>query len=536
LSSCPYGFREYEVVLGSHQRAVKITTKDYLKMKTIIAIIVMIVMAETLFTEPARADFKLPSMFGDHMVLQRDIPVPIWGWARPSQPVRVHFEGQSVTGQADEAGKWMVYLEPLSVGGPYEMTIQVGEQQRTLSDVLVGEVWLCSGQSNMGMALRRTSGAEGEIAAADHPSLRLFQVGLAMSDEPLDDVQARWAVCTPDAVAGFSAAAYFFGRDLQKELGVPVGVIQCAYGGSPAEGWISQKALAAESDLAPVLVNDRAKKQRYEKDMAAYHEASSQGDTSVKEPKPLIGRHRPLVMYNAMLHPLIPYAVRGVTWYQGESNVNRAHQYPLVLTTMINDWRSRWGQPRMPFGIVQLPNYVSPSQQSKGRFDWPQLRESQHQVAQDLPDIGLVVTIDVGDPTDIHPLNKKDVGRRLALWALASVYGRDIVSSGPVFGEANFEGDKVRISFDHVGSGLASRAGEPIRGFVIAGADRRFRWATAKIVGDQIVVSDKYTPQPIAVRYAWDENPYWANLINTEGLPAAPFRTDDWSVILDRND
>ena len=488
-----------------------------------------------LFAGTTRAEINLPSVIGDHMVLQRDMPVPIWGWSAPGQSVTIQFEAQKVTGQADDTGKWMVHLDPLAAGGPHEMSIQAGDDQRILTDILVGEVWLCTGQSNMDMRLEKVADAQAEIAAADHPNLRLFRVERAMSDEPQDHVKAKWAASTPHDAAKFSAAGYFLGRDLQKELNVPVGLLHCAYGGTPAEAWVSREALEAKPSLSSIVAKQFAKEKKHEQELVKYQQAVDQGHASAEEPASILDRHNPWVLYNAMLHPLIPYAVRGATWYQGESNVWHSHQYRPLLTTLIEDWRSRWGQPHMPFGIVQLPNYVNPPRVPRGDFSWAELRESQLQVSQDLPEVGLVVTIDIGDPTDIHPLNKQDVGKRLAAWALSSVYGRDIASSGPVFREASFEGNKVILSFDHVGSGLTARGDGPLKGFVIAGPDRKFRWANAEVVGDQIVVWEKKVAQPLAVRYAWDENPYWANLINADDLPATPFRTDDWPGITEHN-
>jgi len=458
----------------------------------------------------AHAELHLPAIFNDHMVLQRDMPVPIWGKAAPGVSVTIQFNGQVAVAVANDAGKWSVPLEPMNAGGPYEFIITTNQETRTLTDVYVGEVWLCSGQSNMDMRLNKVANGDAEVANADHAKIRLFRVERAMSDDPQDDVEGSWAPCTPESVEYFSAVAYFLGRDLHQELKVPVGLIHCAYGGTPAEAWTSREAIEAVHELTPIADKHRAKKPGAELD-----------------------RHDPYVLYNAMLRPLIPYAVRGATWYQGESNTWRSKQYEPLLTTMIKDWRSRWQQPDMPFGIVQLTSYANPPRVPRGEASWPELRESQLRVANNLDNTGLIVTIDIGDPTDVHPLNKQDIGHRLALWAMDTVYGHDVVSSGPVFRDATIEGDKVILTFDHTGSGLAVRAGGALKGFVIAGPDRKFRWAKAEIMGDQIVVSEAKVPEPQAVRYAWDEDPYWANLINAEGLPATPFRTDNWPGITD---
>lgn len=482
-----------------------------------------------------RADLKLPSVFADHMVLQREASVPIWGWADAGSDVTVEFHGQSATVQAGPDGKWMARLEPMAAGGPYELSIKAGGKTQTFSDVLVGDVWLCSGQSNMDMRIRKVMNAEAEIAAADHPNLRLFRVERAMSADPQPDVAAHWAVCTPQSVRDFSAAAYFLGRDLQKELDVPVGLLHCAYGGTSAEAWTSMPALEADGRLTSIIIGQRAKEARYKMDLAAYQKAVEAGDEHTVKPASIMDRHNPAVLFNAMVHPLIPYAIRGAVWYQGESNVFHSMQYEPLLTALVNDWRTRWDQPDLPFGVVQLPNYVTPPRVPRGDYSWPEMRDSQLRVSQNMPNVGLIVTIDIGNPTNIHPTNKQEVGRRLALWALHDVYGRDVIASGPVFRKAVFEGDKVRLSFDAVGAGLMTREGGPIKGFIIAGADRKFRWAEAEIAGNEIIVSEAKVKKPEAVRYAWDENPYWANLVNADGLPASPFRTDDWPGITDNN-
>ena len=461
---------------------------------------------------PANAELKLPSIFNHHMVLQRDDEVPVWGWASPGQAVTVTLGEQSTSDTADDAGRWRVNLDPLPAGGPYDMTITAEGQTKTFNNVMLGEVWLCSGQSNMDMRLQKVANAESEIGSADYPNLRLFRVERAMSNKPQDDVEGVWAVCSPDTVKNFSAVAYFLGRALQDELDVPVGLIHCAYGGTPAEAWTSQQAIEAEPALASIAEKHRA-----------------------KQPGAELDRHDPYVLYNAMLRPLIPYAIRGVTWYQGESNTWRSRQYETLLGTMIEDWRTRWDRPDLPFGVVQLTSYVTPPRVPRADGSWPELRESQLRVTQNLPNTGLIVTIDIGNPTDVHPLNKQDIGHRLALWAMDTVYDRNIVSSGPVFREAEVKGSSFVLSFDHVGSGLTTNNGEPLRGFVIAGPDRKFRWAKAEISGDRIIVSESKVTEPLAVRYAWDENPYWANLTNAEGLPASPFRTDDWPGITDES-
>jgi len=460
----------------------------------------------------ANAEITLPAIFNDHMVLQRGVGLPVWGISSPGKTVTISIHGQTTTVVADEAGKWMASLDPMSAGGPYDMNITADAQTRILTDVYVGEVWLCSGQSNMDMRLNKVADGQAEVANADHPGLRLFRVERAMSDDPQDDIEGIWSPCTPESAKNFSAVAYFMGRELQHELNVPIGLIHCAYGGTPAEAWTSREAIEAQPELISIAEKHRAKQPGIELD-----------------------RHDPYVLYNAMLRPLIPYAIRGTTWYQGESNTLRSKQYEAVLTTMIQDWRTRWQYPDMPFGIVQLTSYVTPPRVPRMDTSWPELRESQLKVAQKLAKTGLIVTIDIGNPTDVHPLNKQDIGHRLALWALDTVYDKDIVSSGPVFRSAEIQGNQIILSFDHVGSGLAARGGSEFRGFVIAGPDKKFRWAKARIDGDRLIVTEARVNEPLAVRYAWDANPDWANLINADGLPASPFRTDDWPGITDVN-
>ena len=346
-----------------------------------------------------------------------------------------------------------------------------------------------------------------------------------------------WEVCTPENVRDFSAAAYYFGKSLQQEIDVPVGLIHTAYGGTAVEGWTSPAALQANPEAASIL-------QRHERGMAKYQAALSEyeekerrglsGDALGKPPTGPTERYRPGHLFNAMVNPLIPFTVRGTLWYQGESNQWRGEQYRYLLSGLIDDWRMRWQHAEMPFGVVQLPNYAQPPRVPRGAGSFAEIRESQmvavREAAADGP-AGLIVTIDIGNPTDIHPQNKWDVGDRLARWALAEVYGRDMVPGGPMFTGYEIVGDKVYLDFESVGSGLTTRGGGPLRGFIIAGPDKKFRWAVAEVEGDRIVVSERKVTQPLAVRYAWAEDPWWGNLINKEGFPASPFRTDNWEGV-----
>jgi sialate O-acetylesterase len=361
--------------------------------------------------------------------------------------------------------------------------------------VLVGEVWLCSGQSNMGMTVNRCNNADQEIAAAKYPNIRLFTVGRNPAPEPVDDVEGAWAACSPATVADFSAAAYFFGRKLHEELGVAVGLVNTSWGGSLCEAWTSREALDGDADFQPILKRS-AKFKPGEKNQAA-------------------------VLYNGMIAPIVPLGIRGAIWYQGESNVSRAEQYTKLFPTMIADWRKRWGQGDFPVLFVQLAPFVYKNADPKCLAE---LWEAQAKTLA-VANTGMAVTTDVGDLKDIHPKNKQEVGRRLALWALAKTYGKDQVYSGPLYKEMKIEGDKIRLSFDHLGGGLVAKDG-PLKCFTIAGDDGQFVPAEAAIDGESIVASSVQVKKPVAVRFAWqhDAEP---NLFNQAGLPASPFRTDD---------
>lgn len=484
-----------------------------------------------LLNTSAWAELKLPAVFGDHMVLQRDASLPVWGWAEPGTAVTVVLDAAQATATADADGKWRVDLRAMPAGGPYKLTVAAGDDTQTYSDVMLGEVWVCSGQSNMDMRLLKIWDDERIERDLQRDGLRLFRVERATTDTPQDDLDARWATCEPAEARMFSAVAYFMGAKLQEELGVTVGLIHTAYGGTPAEAWTATDRLAGHPELASIPERWDRRIADYQAALSAYESAVAAGDSNAKKPTEPPARYAPGGLFNAMVHPLIPYAVRGAVWYQGESNVWRAMQYEPLLGSLIEDWRERWGQEDFAFGVVQLPNYENPPRVPPGTFSWAELREAQLHVAQKLDGVGLAVTIDIGDPTDIHPVAKEPIGERLALWALYETYGHDIIHSGPVFTSHEIVDDKVILSFDHVGSGLEARDGDKLKGFVIAGPDRKFRWANAVVDGDRIVVSEGKVKTPLAVRYAWADNPYWANLINREGLPASPFRTDDWEGI-----
>ncbi|HWS89589.1 MAG TPA: sialate O-acetylesterase [Pyrinomonadaceae bacterium] len=643
----------------------------------------------------ARGDVRVPSLVGDNMVLQQGRKVRLWGWAEPGERVTVTFRGEKSAATADARGRWEVFTGPHKAGGPFELTV-AGRNTLAFRNVLVGEVWVCSGQSNMEWSLVNAQGGAKEAEAADYPFIRLFTVAKKTSADPLDNVEGRWVVTTPKEAAQFSAVGYFFGRELHKRLGVPVGLIHTSWGGTPAEAWTSRAALAADPTLKPILerydkeLTDVPRLQReYERaqaewaskyvmadpgnkgepagyarpgqdpagwkrmllpqlwetvgldvdgvvwfrrdvevpaawagkdltlklgaiddfdttyfngvrvgstgtdtpnawivarryrvpgslvragrntlavrvfdrvggggfgggEMSLAPEASAAKEGGValsgewfykeeatvpsrdidwtKQPQPpgAANQNNPTVLYNAMLAPLTPYAVRGAIWYQGESNAGRAHQYRVLFPAMIRDWRAAWGVGDFPFYFVQLANWKARPQDSIDS-EWAELREAQTLTLKAAPNTGMAVAIDIGDPDDIHPRNKLDVGLRLARWALADTYGLKLEKSGPLYDTYKVEGDRVRVSFKHAG-GLRTRDGGPPAGFYVAGADRKFVPAEARIEKDAVVVRSKDVPSPVAVRYAWADNPT-ANLYNADGLPASPFRTDDWPAV-----
>jgi len=478
---------------------------------------VVCVACALLFNVPAWAQPAQPylsPLFSDNMVLQRGMRDPVWGWTTPGATVTVEMAGKRATAVADPTGKWMVRIGPFSAGGPFTMTIE-GPEHRTLQNVMVGDVWLCSGQSNMQMGIANVNNAAEEIAHADYPGIRLFTVPMEVAYSPRSTVNGTWQVCTPQTIShdgwgGFSAVAYFFGRYLHKTLNVPIGLIHSSWGGTIAEAWTSAEALQKLPDFAERL-------QQVERIRAA-------GESSL----PANQRRNPnvcTVLYNAMIAPLVPFGMKGVIWYQGESNAGRAYQYRTLLPTLIEDWRNRWGEGAFPFLIVQLANFL-PVKPEPGEDEWAELREAQLFTAQKVPNCGLAVTIDIGDAADIHPKNKQEVGRRLALAALGIAYKRRIEYSGPIYKSYSREGSSIRIRFTHVDGGLVAHGGA-LQGFAIAGPDRKFVWAQARIEGDTVVVWSPAVSDPVAVRYGWAINPV-VNLYNREGLPASPFRTDDW--------
>ncbi len=478
----------------------------------------------------AGAQLKLPALFSDDMVLQQGVPVTIWGWAEDGDKVTVKFRGQTVSATAHNL-KWTMKLRPLKPGGPDTLTIATKKQRLQINNVLVGEVWLCSGQSNMEWPLRAAFAPEADIASATNTLIRLFRVPKEKAEAPTVRVNAAWKSCSPESAAAFSAVGYYFGRDLQAARKVPVGLIQSDWGGSPAEVWMSREALEInERYRAEILEAGDKAWQKYQNGMVAFKtekaQAESKGEKFKKEP-PRFG-WRPTELYNAMIAPLIPYAIKGAIWYQGESNAGRAEQYRTLFPDMIRNWRRDWGQNDFPFLCVQLAPWM-PIKDEPQDSTWAELREAQLLSTTVLPKVGMAVITDVGDPKDIHPTKKQPVGARLALAARGIAYGEKIEFSGPLYRDMKVADGKIILRFDHVGKGLEARDGE-LKGFAICGSDRKFVWAKAEILPDNTVaVSSPEVPQPVAVRYGWADCPV-VNFWNKDGLPASPFRTDNFPL------
>jgi sialate O-acetylesterase len=424
---------------------------------------------------------------------------------------------------------------------PAVMTIS-GKNQIQLKDVLVGEVWLVAGQSNMQRLLSETANGEAATAAANHPLIRLFnvsrQVGFKHAPPPL----ATWQACSPQTVKEFSAAGYYFGVELENELRVPIGLINSSFGGSQAEAWTPVEYLLASDDLRPAVERTKIWDEERPRIRAEYDEALKKWRAEADQARAAGARPSPspavpdalreyrvaASIYDGMIAPLIPFYIRGAIWYQGESNEARAQQYGILLPTMIKAWRERWHEGNFPFGIIQLPNYRDPKPEPADE-PWSHVREAQRRTALTTPNTGLIVTIDIGEAHDIHPKNKLDVARRMARWALVDVYERRMTKSGPMLRAARLADSKVILTFDQSGQGLRLRDGDSLDEFAIAGTDRQWHWARARIAGrDRVEVWSETVPHPVAVRYAFNNNPRHPNLTNETGLPATPFRTDDW--------
>ncbi|GAA4755968.1 sialate O-acetylesterase [Flavisolibacter ginsenosidimutans] len=483
------------------------------------------------------AQVKLPAIISNNMVLQQNAKVALWGWAKPGEQVTVtnSWNRRATTVTADASGKWLTYVTTTKAGGPYKLTFKASNTI-DVDNILLGEVWLSSGQSNMEFFIGKKSNPsytgvinhDEVMKDAEHPDIRMIDVPNKVADEPQADFKGDWKICTAQTIDTFSAVAYFFAKEINKATGYPVGIINSTWGGTPAEAWTKKEVLQSDADLNQILV-------RYQKAMDAFPQANEKykaalakwkedtSKTKGAQPRGPMGANSnqsPAKLYNGMIVPIEPYTLRGAIWYQGESNADRAYQYRKLFPAMIKNWRDDWNAPKLPFYFVQI---------SPHRSQNPEIRDAQLYVYRNTPNTGMAVTIDNGDSLDIHPRNKELVGKRLSLWALQNEYGKkDLVVSGPLYKSAKIEGDKFRISFDY-DKGLMTKDGSELKEFTIAGDDQNFVPANAKIEGNTVVVWSTAVKAPKAVRFAWKNVPH-PNLYNGAGLPASPFRTDDWKL------
>ena len=531
---------------------------------------------------PVRANVRLPAIFSDHMVLQQGVKIPVWGGGDVGEEVTVTLGDRTGKATTGADGKWRVDLDTVPASTQPLTLVVAGHNSLKIQDVLVGEVWICSGQSNMEFNLKGAHNADTEIPKAADPQLRLFHVTRTTALDPQNDVPGKWELSAPETVGTFSAVGYFFGRDLREKYQRPVGMIESAWGGTPAQAWTSLSGLQKDPPFtayidahAKVAADLPAATAAYPQLMADYHtqmtqwqstdgaaynaavkawDAAAMQATANNQPAPAHPKpdhpmpqpppppqglpQTPTVLFNGMIAPLIPYAIKGVIWYQGEANASNGAEYATLFPRMITDWREKWGAGDFPFLFVQLPNWGAP-QTKPVESGWAPLRDAQFKTLA-LPNTGMAVGIDLGDRNSAHPKDKADIARRLLLAAQHVAYGEELVYSGPTYDSMKVDGDKIRISFKNVGGGLKmgtppwiAGGGTPpeptaLAGFAITGADKKWALAEARIEGEQVVVSSAQVPTPVAVRYGWAGNPP-CNLYNKEGLPASPFRTDEWA-------
>jgi sialate O-acetylesterase len=489
-------------------------------------------------TEPTPVSrLAMAPLFTPGMVLQHGQPLPVWGWSSPGDYVTVQFAGRSWSALAAADGRWQVQLDPQDISNiGRTMTVSTGTHSVALGDVLVGDVWLCSGQSNMAMRLPKAEGGAAAVAGADDPELRLFSTSDAMPSPMPTTPRVRtfaprkepylWRRANPESAADMSAVGWFFAQEIRRTRKIPLGLILASRGGTIAEAWVSREALLRDPHFAAyVAVCDEWRQKR-----------NLPQDSPNTPPDRNTGVNAwASGCYDNFIAAIHPYGLRGVLWYQGESNGNTIHgracgaDYQRLVTTLIDSWRGHWAQERLPFLIVQLANYkAAPASAAEtASCGWAEVREAQAAVAKAIPDVGLAVTIDIGDPNDIHPRNKAEVGRRLALVAQAQVYVEAVTSSGPTYRSMRIEGSSIILSFDHTEGGLVAKNGT-LPGFTMAGKDRRWEWTEAQIVGSEVVLTSTKVAEPVAARYAWSIGPM-ATLYNGAGLPAGPFRTDTWN-------
>jgi len=483
----------------------------------------------------ASAHLRLPAIISDNMVLQQNSNAALWGWANPGEIVTVQasWMASPLKTVADDKGKWTVSVKTIKAGGPYTLRF-IATDTITVKNVLLGEVWLASGQSNMEFFMGKMANAsytgvidyQKEIAAADYPSIRMIDVGNKVAQEPQTDFAGKWKLCSPQTADTFSAVAYYFAREIRQATGYPIGIINSTWGGTPAESWTREQILQADTGFRKILERYRVKLDSFPLQQEAYKtelqkwtaDSSAAKTAKPKAPANPTNNKSPYVLYNGMIAPIIPYTLKGVIWYQGENNADRAWQYRRLFPAMIENWRSDWNLNNLPFYFVQI---------SPHRSQNPEIRDAQLYTYRHTPHTGMAVTIDNGDSLDIHPRNKKLVGDRLSRWALYYEYGRkNTVYSSPLYKSYKINGNKITISFDYTDGGLVAKDG-PLTEFTIAGSDSVFVPAQAIIKGNTVVVWNDDVKKPQAVRFAWKNVPH-PNLYNKAGLPASPFRTDSY--------
>jgi sialate O-acetylesterase len=510
----------------------------------------LLLIGAVLFSSPVQAEIRLPAVISSHMVVQQQQPIVLWGWAEAGETISVKFRGQTANSQADTQGNWRIELPPAAADSrPSSLTVSGSRSPAvTLVDILVGEVWMCSGQSNMEWTVERTHTSSPEIWRARYPQIRLFKIPRKTAYEPQSDVEAEWTACSPDSVRGFSAVGYYFGLELFQALDVPIGLINASWGGTRIEPWTPIPGFQAVSELNSVLQEVRQAHFDYRDvlrtalpEWKSWMNAVDKilAEEGIPPPAPERPRHpldfpqQPTALYNGMVHPVVPFAIQGAIWYQGESNRNDGLLYKSKMEALIRGWRQVWGREDLAFLYVQLApyNYAYNREETGGEVPdfqrLPLIWEAQRESLA-LPGTGMAVVTDITNLNDIHPRNKKEVGRRLSLWALARTYGvQDLVYSGPLYRRMEADGSRIRLYFEHVGAGLTSLDGSPLSWFEIAGPSRVFYKAEAEIQGDTVVVWSPEVGSPRAVRLGWHQLAV-PNLGNLNGLPASPFRTDRW--------
>ena len=461
------------------------------------------------------ANVTLPRIFGSSMVLQRNKPIAVWGWADAGEKITVQFNKQIKKTKAAKDGSWKVELQQEAAGGPYQLVV-AGKNTIAFEDVLVGEVWICSGQSNMEWSVKNSDSAKREIREADYPMIRHIKVPRTVAASPAKDITGGvWQKADSTTTGDFTAVGYFFARKLFKELHVPIGLINTSWGGTMVETWTSREAFEKTEEFKNLF------KVPYADIQAAADKAGKRVDPNAY----------PTLLFNGMINPIIPFSIQGAIWYQGEANAGRAYEYRKSFPLMIQDWRQRFGQGDFPFYFVQLASFNASNGNSAKGSAWAELREAQTATLS-LPNTGMAVTMDIGESKDIHPRNKQDVGARLAAIALNNLYGVKMEFSGPMYQSFTSDANKILVSFTHADNGLVIKDKYGyLKGFEIAGADKKFYYAKADVKNNQAIVYSDSVTNPVAVRYGWADDMPEANLYNKDGLPASPFRTDTWKGI-----